>query len=72
MQDRATLGSAPSGILDSERAVSKGIALFLLLILKPKAITPRVKGQSPLVYNLGHSRGRMVQYSPKKGADHYG
>lgn len=34
---------------------------FLLLLLKPKALNPGVKGQSPLVYNHIRSRGRMVQ-----------
>ncbi len=51
MQDRATLESDLSGISASEGA-ARGVALFLLLLLKPKAINSGVKGQSPLLYNL--------------------
>ena len=51
MQDRATLESDLSGISASEGA-ARGVALFLLFLLKPKAINSGVKGQSPLLYNL--------------------
>lgn len=66
------LESNPSGISASERA-ALGVALFLLLLLKPRAINSGVKGQSPLVYNSVRSSGRMAhQAYNQERSYHYG
>jgi hypothetical protein len=47
MQDRAMLESNPSGKSASEGA-ALGVALFLLLLLKPRAVNSGVQGAEPL------------------------
>lgn len=47
MQDRATLGSDPSGMPDSEGAVSQAL-LFFIAPSETQSVKPRGQGAEPL------------------------